>query len=92
MPFPDFFFFSSINVVTSLDKSEAIIIVECKDVLNNLNLKMSLFFIASNFLVMQPCIKKLKTRGLALASTCQLVSEVEQEFDKLYDNLLTYLY
>ena len=34
--------------MTSLDESEAISIVECKDVLNNYDLKISLSSIASN--------------------------------------------
>ena len=48
MPFPENVF-SQINVVTSLDEIEAIVIVECKDVLNNFDLKISLSSIASNF-------------------------------------------
>ena len=82
MPFSEnnMFFFSQINVVTSLDEIEAISIVECKDVLNNFDRKISLSSIASNFLVIIfSTIKKLETRGLSLTATCQLVSELEQE-------------
>ena len=60
--------FSQINVVTSLDENEAISIVECEDVLNNFDLKISLSSIASNFLVISSTIKKLEKRGLALTS------------------------
>ena len=64
-------FFSQINVVTSLDEIEAISIVECKDVLNNFDRKISLSSIASNFLVIIfSTIKKLETRGLSLTAAC----------------------
>ena len=77
-------FFSQINVVTSLDKSEANSIVECKDVLNNFDPKICLSSVASN-LVISSTIKKMETGRLALTSACQLVSELEQEFSKLYE-------
>ena len=69
----------------SLDESEAISIVECREVLNNFDLKISWPSIASNFLAISSTIKKLETWGLPLTSACQLVSELEQEFGKFYD-------
>ena len=87
MHFPEnnMFFFSQINVVTSLDESEANSIVESKEVLNNFDLKISFSSIAYNLLVISSTIKKLETRGLSLTSASQMVSELEQEFGKLYD-------
>ena len=73
-------FFLQINIVTPFDESEAISIVECKDVLNNSDVKTSLSFIPSYFLVISSTIKKLEKRDLALTSACQLVSELKQEF------------
>ena len=66
------------------DESEDISIVESKDVLNNFDLKISSSYVASNFLVKSSTIKKLETLGLALTSSCQLVSELELVFGKLY--------
>ena len=60
------------------DEREAISIVECKDFLNNFDLRISLSSIASNFLVISSTIKKLETRGLALTSACQLVSKLNK--------------
>ena len=78
-------FFSQINVVTSHDESEVISIAECKDVLNNCELKINLSSIASNFLRYIFNRQKIGNAGVSHYVACQLVSELEQEFGKLYD-------
>ena len=60
-------FFSQINVCTSLDESEAISIVVCKDVLNNFDVKISLSSIASNLLVISSTTKKIGNAGSRIA-------------------------
>ena len=59
-----------------LDETEAESIKECKDLLDNLELKYSLTSIAANLDLLPATINKLKARGLKMKTALQLIEDV----------------
>ena len=73
------------EIVMKLDKSQAVCIEECQQVLQNDEVVTSLSVIASTFSILSSSIKKLETRGLPLLDSVELINNVESELCKLYD-------
>ena len=73
------------EVVVALDETEAQSIVECKKLLENYEIKLSLSFIAANFATLSTTIEKLETRGLSLETAISSIEAVKNKFERLYD-------
>lgn len=73
------------KVVVALDETEAQSIVECKKLLENYEIKLSLSFIAANFATLSTTIEKLETRGLSLETAISSIEAVKNKFETLYD-------
>lgn len=74
-----------VNVMMSLDSNEAQSIKECQDLVNKIEIKNSLTFIATNFTILQTTITKLETRGLRIESAVQMIADVEKRLQNLHD-------
>ena len=74
-----------IEVLEALDETEAQSIVECKKVVDSVELKVSLSFIAANFDIISKNIVKLEARGLSLQSAISKIEEVRNRLEGLYD-------
>ena len=73
------------NVVMELDETEAESIAECKQILNDAQLKFSLSHIATKFTILSKTIKRLETRGLSIESVVDLVGNVKNTLERMYD-------
>lgn len=73
------------RVIMEFDETEAQSIAECKEILNNVELKHSVAYIATKFTMLSTTINKLETRGLALESAVDCINKVEKNLQKMYD-------
>ena len=72
-------------MVVALDETDAQSILECKKLLDNCELKISLSFIAANFDIVSTAIEKLETRGLSLESAISSIEAVKNRLETLDD-------
>ena len=73
------------EVVLKLDKSQAVCIEKCQEVLQNPEIVPSLSVISSQLSILSTTIKKLEARGLPLSESIKLIAEVQTALDALYD-------
>ena len=73
------------NAIMSFDKTEAQSIVECRELLDNVEMKVSLGFIANQFAMLSSTIEKLETRGLSLETAVGYITQVKEKLEKMYD-------
>lgn len=73
------------KTIMSFDETEAQSIAECRELLNNVEVKVSLAFIANQFSVLASTIEKLETRGLSLKTAVGYITEVKEKLENMYD-------
>lgn len=60
-------------------------IIECKKLLDNFDLQVSLSFIAANFTILSSTIKRLETPGLSLESALSSIEALKKKLETIYD-------
>ena len=74
------------SVVMSFDESEAESIRECQNLMENIEMKISLSMIDVSFTIITSTINKLEARGAAIPNVIKYIRKIDTALNQLYEN------